>query len=352
MLDELNFVVCAGFLPASKVTAFLDARPSGLAVVLTGRGTCRDIVRRADYVTEMKNRKHPFDPRFHRDGDSRHRLSEGRAMVNFADRLIEACKARGSLVMVGIDPRLDHLPESVVKPALKRHGETLEGAAEAYAEFGRRVIDAVADVAVAVKPQSAFFEMLGPAGMAALREVIGHARQAGLLVVADVKRSDIGSTAEAYAQAFLGSVKVGGLTHQPWAADAVTVNPYLGSDGLDPFIAVAREHGRGVFVLVEDVEPVLGGDPGPEGRRPRDLRARRDVARRERRKARGRVGLLLARRRRRRDVSRGARAAAQPHAEQHHPHPRLRRAGRRGEGREARAQPRRTRRRRQRARAP
>jgi orotidine-5'-phosphate decarboxylase len=179
-------------------------------------------------------------------------------MVNFADRLIEACKARSSLVMVGIDPRLDHLPEIVVKPALKRHGETLEGAAEAFAEFGRRIIDAVADVAVAVKPQSAFFEMLGPAGMVALREVIGHARQAGLLVVADVKRSDIGSTAEAYAQAYLGAVKVGGLTHQPWAADAVTVNPYLGSDGLDPFIAVAKEHGRGVFVLVKTSNPSSG----------------------------------------------------------------------------------------------
>ncbi len=179
-------------------------------------------------------------------------------MTNFADRLIDACRKKNSLVMVGIDPRLDQLPDAVVKPAMKRHGETLEGAAAAFAEFGRRVVDAVADTAVCVKPQSAFFEMLGPAGMGALREVVGHAHQAGMLVVADVKRSDIGTTAEAYAQGFLGEVKVGAATHQPWGVDAVTVNPYLGSDGLNPFMEVAKEHGRGVFVLVKTSNPSSG----------------------------------------------------------------------------------------------
>ncbi len=179
-------------------------------------------------------------------------------MANFADRLIDACRKKNSLVMVGIDPRLDNLPDSVLKPAMERHGETLEGAAAAYSEFGRRIIDAVADVAVTVKPQSAFFEMLGPAGMQALHEVIGHAHQAGLLVVLDVKRSDIGSTAEAYAQAFLGSMKVGAETLEPWGADAVTVNPYLGSDGLTPFIQIARASSRGLFVLVKTSNPSSG----------------------------------------------------------------------------------------------
>ena len=176
-------------------------------------------------------------------------------MENFADRLVRACAEKDSIVVVGIDPRLDLLPSSLVRSALKTHGETLEGAAAAFAEFGRRVIDAVAEFAVAVKPQSAFFEMLGPAGMEALREVIGHAHQAGLLVIADVKRSDIASTAEAYAQGYLGEVKIGSTVLRPWGADAVTVNPYLGSDGLLPFIRCAKEQGGGVFVLVKTSNP-------------------------------------------------------------------------------------------------
>jgi orotidine-5'-phosphate decarboxylase len=179
-------------------------------------------------------------------------------MDNFADQLIRSCTDKESLVVVGIDPRLDLLPAHLVQSALKKHGETLEGAAEAFAEFGRRVIDAVAEFAVAVKPQSAFFEMLGPPGTEAFRQVIGHAHQAGLLVIADVKRSDIASTAEAYAQAYLGEVRVGSTVSRPWGADAVTVNPYLGSDGLLPFIRCAKQHGRGVFVLVKTSNPSSG----------------------------------------------------------------------------------------------
>jgi len=179
-------------------------------------------------------------------------------MDNFADRLMRACKEKNSIAVVGIDPRLDMLPGTLLDSAVRKHGESLEAGAVALAEFSRRVIDAVAEYAVAVKPQSAFFEVLGPDGMTALREVIGHAHQAGLLVIADVKRSDIGSTAEAYASGFLGEVKVGQTKLRPWGADAVSVSPYLGSDGLVPFIECAKEHGRGVFVLVKTSNPSSG----------------------------------------------------------------------------------------------
>lgn len=179
-------------------------------------------------------------------------------MDNFADKLIGACLAKKSIVVVGIDPRLDMLPAALVRESMKEYGESLDGAADAFAEFGRRVTDAVAEYAVAVKPQVAFFEMLGPSGMKAYHEVIGHAHQAGLLVIADVKRSDIGSTAEAYAQGFLGEVKIGEDAVRPWGADAVTVNPYLGSEGVSPFVSCAKANGRGLFVLVKTSNPSSG----------------------------------------------------------------------------------------------
>jgi orotidine-5'-phosphate decarboxylase len=174
---------------------------------------------------------------------------------NFADRLIKACNDKGSIVCVGIDPRLELLPEVVVRRAFEKHGETVDAAARAFVEFSRRVIDAAAGYAVAVKPQSAFFELLGPSGMQAFLEVMTHARGAGLAVIADVKRSDIGPTAEAYATAFLGRVTIGSASIEPWGADAVTVNPYLGSDGLVPFVRAAAERRRGVFVLVKTSNP-------------------------------------------------------------------------------------------------
>ena len=172
-------------------------------------------------------------------------------MENFADRLIDACRKKNSIVCVGIDPRLEALPGTLVARAVERHGQTLEAAASAYAEFGKRVIDVVEPLAAAVKPQSAFFEMLGPAGMLASRQVIEHAREAGLLVISDVKRSDIGSTAQAYASGLLGEMTMGDDAFLPWGADAVTVSPYLGSDGLVPFVEAASQRGGGVFVLVK-----------------------------------------------------------------------------------------------------
>jgi orotidine-5'-phosphate decarboxylase len=175
--------------------------------------------------------------------------------MNFADRLVAACAAKDSVVCVGIDPRLDAIPAELLQSAIRDQGETPEAAASAVLEFSKRVIDVTAEDAVAVKPQVAFFERLGPAGMQAYHDVIGHAHARGLLVISDIKRSDIGSTAEAYADGHLGSIVIGSKVVFPWRTDAVTVSPYLGSDGLRPFIREAMRHQGGVFALVKTSNP-------------------------------------------------------------------------------------------------
>ena len=149
-----------------------------------------------------------------------------------------------SPVVVGLDPRWEQLPE-----AFRAGGDTLAARANAYATFCKGVIDVIAPLAPAVKPQSAFFEELGPAGMVALTVVIDHAQARGLLVVLDGKRNDIGSTAEAYARGYLGR------EGSAWHADALTINPYLGDDSLAPFVDVARDRGAGIFVLVKTSNP-------------------------------------------------------------------------------------------------
>ena len=159
---------------------------------------------------------------------------------NFADRLIAAMESKRSCVVVGLDPRIDALPEE-----LAAHAAASEAAAaEAIIEFNRGVIEAVAPHAVAVKPQSAFYEMIGWQGVRAYAETIRIAQEKGLLAIADVKRSDIGSTAEAYAQAHLDR----------FGADAVTVNPYLGTDGIAPFLKRIPD-GKGLFILVKTSNP-------------------------------------------------------------------------------------------------
>lgn len=161
---------------------------------------------------------------------------------NFADRLAAGVTRRDSPVCVGLDPRWELLPDQVCG------GDSLVERAAAYQRFCRGVIDVVAPLAPVVKPQAAFFEELGPAGMSALAAVVAHARQRDLLVILDGKRNDIGSTAEAYARAYLGS-------ESAWGADALTVSPYLGNDSLQPFFDVAAERGAGVFVLVKTSNP-------------------------------------------------------------------------------------------------
>jgi orotidine-5'-phosphate decarboxylase len=166
-------------------------------------------------------------------------------LSHFADQLTEAVHRTGSAVCVGLDPRWDNLPES-----LRSRGATTSGArADAFTLFCHGVIDVVATLVPIVKIQSAFFEELGPNGLAALAEVISYAEACGLLVIVDGKRNDIGSTAEAYARAYLGR------EGSAWNADALTVNPYLGDDSLTPFVQTATERGAGIFVLVKTSNP-------------------------------------------------------------------------------------------------
>lgn len=167
--------------------------------------------------------------------------------MHFADRLLAACRTKGNAVCAGIDPRWDLLPLEI----RQRHTSgTLEAMAAAFEEFSLRVLDIVAPLVPVVKPQSAFFEACGPAGMLAQQRVLAKAKALGLLTILDNKRGDIASTAEAYADAALAGTSVDGIRQAVWAADALTVNPYLGRDAVEPFLASARACDCGVFVLV------------------------------------------------------------------------------------------------------
>ncbi|MCI0639929.1 MAG: orotidine-5'-phosphate decarboxylase [Gemmataceae bacterium] len=166
---------------------------------------------------------------------------------HFADRLAEACRAKGNALCVGLDPRWEQLPQAL-RQRHARHG--LEGMARAFEEFSLRVLELVAPFVPVVKPQSAFFEASGPAGLAALQKVLFRARELGLITILDSKRNDIASTAEAYADAAFSGVIFEGQRHPVWAADALTINPYLGRDGVEPFLVSARQTQGGVFVLV------------------------------------------------------------------------------------------------------
>src|SRR5438876_4040331 len=158
----------------------------------------------------------------------------------FADRLIAAVREKGNPVLVGLDPRAENLPSGLI------NGAGVEATASGFVSFCGGVIDVVAPLVPAVKPQAAFFEQLGPAGMRALKEVIDYAASKGLLVILDGKRNDIGSTAAGYAEAYLGPGD-----SSPWSCDALTVSPYLGDDSLTPFVDIAKARGAGIFVLVK-----------------------------------------------------------------------------------------------------
>lgn len=174
--------------------------------------------------------------------------------MHFADRLIAAVRGVGNPVLVGIDPRMEDLPAGF----LDRFPGDRAGVAQAFRVFGCGVIDAVEGLVPAVKFQIAFYEMYGPEGIAALHATAQYAKEHGLIVVIDGKRNDIGSTAEAYARAYLGKVPVGHAFEATWQADALTVNPYLGSDGVAPFIKVAAREDKGIFVLVRTSNATAG----------------------------------------------------------------------------------------------
>lgn len=176
-------------------------------------------------------------------------------MSHFADRLHQAVQAKGAPVCAGIDPRPELIPQQLFTRAFDRHGPTAKAVREAVLEFCLEVLDAVAPHVPCVKPQAAFFEALGPGGCEDFAAVCARARDLGLLVIADVKRGDIGSTAEAYARALFGRSDVRGVTLESIGVDAATVNPYLGADGVVPFVERARECGAGVYVLARTSNP-------------------------------------------------------------------------------------------------
>jgi orotidine-5'-phosphate decarboxylase len=176
-------------------------------------------------------------------------------MDHFADRLAAGIRAKGNALCVGLDPRWESLPAEI----RRRHGDdSLSAIAAAYEEFCDRVLEIVAPLVPVVKPQSAFFEACGPEGMAVMQRLLRKARGLGLLTILDAKRNDIASTAAAYADAAFGGVTLAGRVHPVWEADALTVNPYLGRDAVEPFLQSARRAQAGVFVLVRTSNPGAG----------------------------------------------------------------------------------------------
>lgn len=173
-------------------------------------------------------------------------------------RLINKIKKQEAPVVVGLDPMLEFIPETVRKQAFAEYGETLAGAAEAVWEFNRRIIDAVYDLIPAVKPQIAMYEQFGVEGIRVYQRTVDYCHEKGLVVIGDVKRGDIGSTSAAYAAGHLGHVKIGSRSFCAFNEDFITVNPYLGSDGIRPFVEVCKEEKKGLFILVKTSNPSSG----------------------------------------------------------------------------------------------
>lgn len=167
------------------------------------------------------------------------------------DRLIKEIIKKENPTVAGLDPKLDYVPEYIRQKSFSQYGETLEGAADALLQFNIGLIDALYDVVPAVKPQCAYYEMYGWQGMRALAETIKYAQSKGLFVITDGKRNDIGTTMEAYAAAHLGKTTVAGNTLSAFGGDALTVNGYLGSDGINPLLEICKNEDKGIFVLVK-----------------------------------------------------------------------------------------------------
>ncbi len=174
------------------------------------------------------------------------------------EKLIAKIQETKAPVVVGLDPMLAYIPEQVKAAAFAEFGETLEGAAEAVWQFNRAIVDEVYDLIPAVKPQIAMYEQFGIPGLQAFKRTVDYCHEKGLVVIGDVKRGDIGSTSAAYATAHLGSVQVGSAQLVPFGEDFATVNPYLGSDGVKPFLEVCKSEDKGIFVLVKTSNPSSG----------------------------------------------------------------------------------------------
>lgn len=174
------------------------------------------------------------------------------------DRLIQAIVKTQNPTVAGLDPKLDYLPPFLKEEAFATYGKNLEGAAAALLAYNKGLIDALYDIVPAVKPQCAYYEMYGWPGVKTLHETIAYARSRGMFVITDGKRNDIGATMEAYAAAHLGTVDVAGESIEPFGGDALTVNGYLGSDGIEPLLSVCNKHDKGIFVLVKTSNPSSG----------------------------------------------------------------------------------------------
>lgn len=171
------------------------------------------------------------------------------------DRLIAKIAEMQNPTVAGLDPKLEYIPQSIREKAFAQIGHTADGAAAAVLEFNERIIDALCDIVPAVKPQCAYYELYGWQGMKALHDTIAYAKSKGMFVITDGKRNDIGTTMEAYAAAHLGTTDIGGTAQEAFGADALTVNGYLGFDGIRPLLTVCRDYDRGIFVLVKTSNP-------------------------------------------------------------------------------------------------
>ena len=179
-------------------------------------------------------------------------------VIKMINKLVEQIQKKDAPVVVGLDPMLGYVPEHLTKKAFEEYGETLEGAAEAIWQYNKGIVDAVYDLIPAVKPQVAMYEQFGVPGMIAFKKTVDYCKEKGLVVIGDIKRGDIGSTSTAYAVGHLGKVTVGSKQYYGFDEDFVTVNPYLGSDGVNPFIDVCKEEKKGIFVLVKTSNPSSG----------------------------------------------------------------------------------------------
>ena len=176
-------------------------------------------------------------------------------MIN---KLVSKIQKTHAPIVVGLDPMMNYIPEHIQKKAFAEFGETLEGAAEAVWQYNKEIVDAVWDLIPAVKPQIAMYEQFGIPGMMAFKKTVDYCHEKDLVVIGDIKRGDIGSTSETYAVGHLGKVQVGANSFYGFDEDFATVNPYLGSDGVKPFIKVCKEEKKGLFILVKTSNPSSG----------------------------------------------------------------------------------------------
>jgi orotidine-5'-phosphate decarboxylase len=185
----------------------------------------------------------------------RAKRSKEEAMIR---QLIDKIQKTKAPICVGLDPMLSYIPEHVMKKAFEEFGETLEGAAEAIWLFNKEIVDHVYDLIPSVKPQIAMYEQFGIEGLKAYTKTVNYCQEKGLFVIGDAKRGDIGSTSAAYATAHIGQVKVGNKSFSAFGTDFLTVNPYLGTDGVKPFVDVCKEEDKGLFILVKTSNPSSG----------------------------------------------------------------------------------------------